>query len=163
MLRADWLGELSECARGQPDLSNRDLTAARAEVTMSDEWDFYFANVNDALASLFVDLGIRDSVPDRDRPWLLWTAVRFQRSRDDGLSSSEEAPLLHEIEDVLTSAVKNAVKAEFVGRITTAGESFTSTDMLVAWSPKLSCWDGREPVQSADSGPCAGISASRLP
>ena len=39
---------------------------------MSDNWDFYFANVNEMPASLFVDLGIRNSAPDPERPWLLW-------------------------------------------------------------------------------------------
>jgi len=88
---------------------------------MSDAWDFYFANVNDVVASLFVDLGIRDSVPDPARPWLLWAWVYFRQPRDDGLSSTEEAPTLNEIEDVLTNEVKDAAAAELVGRITTAG------------------------------------------
>ena len=39
---------------------------------MSDQWDFYFARVNDAESSLFVDLGIRKDVPVASRPWLLW-------------------------------------------------------------------------------------------
>jgi regulator of RNase E activity RraB len=88
---------------------------------MSDAWDFYFANVNSVLASLFVDLGIRDSVPAPDRPWLLWTWVYFRQPRDDGLSSSEEAPILHQIEDAVTHAVKEITEAELVGRITTSG------------------------------------------
>jgi hypothetical protein len=88
---------------------------------MSDAWDFYFAKVNDVVASLFVDLGIRDSVPDAGRPWLLWNWVYFRQPRDDGLSSSEEAPILHEIEDALTKEVKETTNAELVGRITTAG------------------------------------------
>jgi regulator of RNase E activity RraB len=88
---------------------------------MSDAWDFYFANVNDVIASLFVDLGIRNSVPDPDRPWLLWTWVYFRQPRDDGLSSSEETPILNEIEDALTKEVKEKMEAELVGRITTAG------------------------------------------
>jgi regulator of RNase E activity RraB len=88
---------------------------------MSDAWDFYFANVNDVVASLFVDLGIRGSVPDPKRSWLLWSWVYFRQARDDGLSTSEEAPILHEIEDALTQAVKEITEAELVGRITTAG------------------------------------------
>jgi regulator of RNase E activity RraB len=88
---------------------------------MSDAWDFYFAKVNNVVASLFVDLGIRDSVPDADRPWLLWTWLYFRQPRDDGLSSSEEAPILHEIEDTLTKEVKETTEADLVGRITTAG------------------------------------------
>lgn len=88
---------------------------------MSDAWDFYFTNMNEVIASLFVDLGIRDSVPDSDRPWLLWTWVHFRQPRDNGLSSSQEGVMLHEIEDALTKAVKESTKAELVGRITTSG------------------------------------------
>lgn len=88
---------------------------------MSDEWDFYFAKVNDALASLFVDLGIRALAPDSERPWLLWIWVDMRQPRDDGLSSSDEAPVLFKIEDRLTIAIKNAMSADLVGRITTAG------------------------------------------
>jgi len=88
---------------------------------LSDAWDFYFANVNDVIASLFVDLGIRNSVPDAKRPWLLWVWVYFRQPREDGLSSSEEAPILYQIEDALTKAVKEMTEAELVGRITTAG------------------------------------------
>ncbi len=88
---------------------------------MSNNWDFYFARVNDVLASIFVDLGIRNSVPDAGRPWLLWTWVYFRQPRDDGLSSSEEAPILGDIEDALAEEVKETTGAELVGRITTAG------------------------------------------
>ena len=88
---------------------------------MSDAWDFYFAKVNGELASLFVDLGIRDRVPDQQRPWLLWVWVKLNKPRDDGLSSEEEAPRLFEIEDALPKGVRETTGAEFVGRITTAG------------------------------------------
>ncbi len=55
---------------------------------MSEEWDSYFCNVNDKLASIRVDLGIRSTVPDPNRPWLLWVWVYFERPRTDGLSRS---------------------------------------------------------------------------
>jgi uncharacterized protein (TIGR01619 family) len=88
---------------------------------MSDEWDFYFTNVNDVVASLFVDLGIHDSVPDPHRPWLLWSSVYFQHQSDNGLSTSDEASILYQIEDALTQAVEESTEAELVGRITTDG------------------------------------------
>lgn len=91
------------------------------EADMSDGWDFYFARVNGELASLFVDLGIRDRVPDQQKPWLLWVWVKFEKPRNDDLSSEEEAPRLFEIEDALKNRVREATGAELVGRITTAG------------------------------------------
>ena len=88
---------------------------------MSDEWDFYFTRVNDVLASVFVDLGIRKSVPDSERPWQLWVCVHCRSPRENGLSSSEEAPILFKIEDALGESVRSACEAAYVGRITTAG------------------------------------------
>lgn len=88
---------------------------------MSDHWDFYFANVNEKLASLFVDLGIREMVPDAGNPWLLWVWVYFNHPREDGLSTSQEAGTLSQIEDSLTDAVGGAVNGFLTGRITTDG------------------------------------------
>ena len=88
---------------------------------MSDEWDFYFARVNDAVSSIFVDLGVRPEVPVEARPWLLWVWVPLRSPRDDGLSSSEEAPKLNELGDALDSAIGAACGAQYVGRITGSG------------------------------------------
>jgi regulator of RNase E activity RraB len=90
-------------------------------VLMSDSWDFYFANVNGEIASLFIDLGLADTAPDPNRPWLLWAWVYMNQARDDGLSSSEEAPRLDAIEEALMAEVEDATAGELVGRITTAG------------------------------------------
>lgn len=85
---------------------------------MSDEWDFYFARVNDAVSSIFVDLGIRSDVPLEKRPWLLWVWVEMRAPRPDGLSSNEEAPKLHEIGEALVAAIAPACDGQLVGRIT---------------------------------------------
>ena len=87
---------------------------------MSDEWDFYFASVNDAVASIFVDLGIRPDAPVEKRPWLLWVWVDLKAPRPDGLSSNEEAPRLHEIGAALDAMVSPVCGAQLVGRITGA-------------------------------------------
>ncbi len=88
---------------------------------MSDKWDFYFANVNDKISSLFVDLGIRETALDAQKPWLLWVWVYLNNPREDGLSQNPEAATLLEIEDVLTEIVGNATDGVLVGRITTDG------------------------------------------
>ncbi len=85
---------------------------------MSDEWDFYFARVNDAVSSIFVDLGLRPDAPNEKRPWLLWVWVEMKAPRADGLSSGEEAPTLHEIEESLNSMIAPLCGAQLVGRIT---------------------------------------------
>ena len=45
---------------------------------MSDQWDFYFARINDAVSSIFVDLGLRADVPVEKRPWLLWVWLELR-------------------------------------------------------------------------------------
>lgn len=91
------------------------------EAAAPDEWDFYIGRVNGELASLFVDLGIRDRVPDRQRPWLLWVWVKLEKPGQDALSSDEEAPRLFDIEDAMKDRVRETTSAALVGRITTAG------------------------------------------
>jgi regulator of RNase E activity RraB len=88
---------------------------------LSDEWDFYFARVNDAVSSIFVDLGIRPDVPVETRPWLLWVWVQLQSARPDGLSSNEEAPKLNEIGEALDAMISPTCGAQLIGRITGSG------------------------------------------
>src|SRR5262249_29302165 len=93
----------------------------RGDSRMSESWDFYFARVNGTLASLFVDLGLRPSVPGPDRPCLLWVFVEMRAPRPDGLSTSEEAPVLNQIEDALSAQLASALRGAQVGRVTTDG------------------------------------------
>jgi hypothetical protein len=88
---------------------------------LSDEWDFYFARVNGAVSSIFVDLGLRPDVPLEKRPWLLWVFVDLQAPNAEGLSTNEEAPRLHEIGEALVAAICAVSGAQLVGRITGAG------------------------------------------
>jgi uncharacterized protein (TIGR01619 family) len=88
---------------------------------MTDNWKSYICNVNDSIASIFVNLGLRDEVPILSKTWLLWTWVYFQSPRPDGLSASAEAPTLFKIEDALDSNVARNCRAIPCGRITTEG------------------------------------------
>jgi hypothetical protein len=88
---------------------------------MSDDWDFYFGRVNDAVSSIFVDLGIRPDAPNEKRPWLLWIWVDMKSPKADGLSSSTEAKTLHEIGEALEAMIAPVCGAQLVGRITGSG------------------------------------------
>jgi uncharacterized protein (TIGR01619 family) len=88
---------------------------------MSNNWDLYFTNVNNQVAAILFDVGIREMAPSEDNPWLLWVWVYFNQSRDDGLPSSQEADLLSQIEDSLLDTVGCAVNGFLAGRITTDG------------------------------------------
>jgi uncharacterized protein (TIGR01619 family) len=88
---------------------------------MTNNWKPYFCNVNGKLASILVDLGLRDSVPIASKSWLLWVWVYFQSPRADGLSDGKEAPTLYKIEDALTPCLARVCEALLCGRITTEG------------------------------------------
>jgi len=88
---------------------------------VSDDWNFYFCNVNAELASIFLDLDLRKSIPDPKRAWLLWVWVYFNSPRPDGLSSSEEFEILDAIEKKLTASIAEHCDAILAGRITTCG------------------------------------------
>lgn len=88
---------------------------------MEPHWASYFCNVNGKLASIFLDLGLRNATPDLARPWLLWVWVCFKQPRTDGLSSSEEFPVLCRIEDQLNIAMERHCGTSLAGGITTDG------------------------------------------
>lgn len=88
---------------------------------MIDKWRPYLCRVNGSLASVLVNLGLGPEAPIVSKPWLLWVWVYFQQPRPDGLSSSEEAPMLYKIEDELTAEISQRCKGIHCGRITTEG------------------------------------------
>lgn len=88
---------------------------------MSDEWDFYFARINDAVSSIFVDLGLKADAPAEKRPWLLWVWLALRTPKDDGMASGEEAPQLNAIGEALDSTISATCGAQLVGRVTGNG------------------------------------------
>lgn len=88
---------------------------------MAENWDSYFCNVNDVLASIFLNLELRKIAPNRKKPNLLWVWVYMKSPRADGLSSRQEFDTLCAIEDRLTNMMADRFDAEFCGRITTDG------------------------------------------
>jgi hypothetical protein len=117
---------------------------------MTEHWAAYLCNVNDKLASIFLDINLRNTSPDVGRPWLLWVWVYFKQPRPDGLSSSEELATLCVIEDKLNDEIKEDCQAMFAGRITTQEEqSFTTTaPSLTRFNPPLQPWAHLTPMSS---------------
>jgi regulator of RNase E activity RraB len=89
---------------------------------LSNEWDFFFASIDDTVVSIFVDLGVRAEVPIEARPWLLWVQLDMQAPRPDGQSSSEETPQLNDIGDALDAAISATCGAQLVARVTGGGK-----------------------------------------
>ena len=93
-------------------------TATRFRI-MSDNWDFYFCQVEGHPASIFVDLGISRELPLADLTFLAWLRLYSRQPREDGLSSKDEHERLCEIEDALRPALEATdSKIIFVGRNT---------------------------------------------
>lgn len=89
---------------------------------MSDAWEIYYTNVDDAPAAVLFDMGICSTVPDPDRPILLWMWLQLKSPTEDGFSTEEEEDKLTEIEDAFIDAVELTTQGLFVGRVTTAGQ-----------------------------------------
>ncbi len=89
---------------------------------MSVEWDFYFCQVENHPASIFVDLGIREDVPLADLGDVAFLRVRIRQPRADGLPGKEEYDRVSEIEDAVLQTLSNAKrKIMYVGRNTSNG------------------------------------------
>ncbi len=87
---------------------------------MAEDWNFYFAQVEGAIASVFVDLSYGADAVDPARSTVAWVSLRMRAPRADGLSSSDEAEMLYLIGDVL-AAEASQHDALFVGRVTHSG------------------------------------------
>ncbi len=87
---------------------------------MTDDSDFYFAQVDDRPASIYVDLGAVREVPLEHLPFMAYVRLHMRTPRDDGLSSQEEFDRLIEIEDQLTARLLNE-GCVYLGRYTGNG------------------------------------------
>jgi len=85
---------------------------------MTDNWDFYFLNVDDKAASIFVDLGAAPLVPDASLPYMAYVRLKMNSPRADGLSSNEEYDTLNAIENLIESQLVGNGTV-YVGRCTT--------------------------------------------
>lgn len=88
---------------------------------MSDNWDFYSCRVDDEPASIYLDLGLADEAPLKERPFMAYVRVHMRQPRPDGLSSQEEFEELLRLEDHLIAALTAADRSTFVGRNTSGG------------------------------------------
>lgn len=86
---------------------------------MSD-WNYYQANVNDRLASIYLDLEAKEEYSQQEYPKLFWLFIRLKVARDDGLSHDDEFDALCEYEDIIDEHIKG-LPIHLVGRITTNG------------------------------------------
>lgn len=83
------------------------------------KWVFYNCTVEDRDAFIRVDTSLMDFASGPNLDWSVRVQVALREPREDGLTTSAEAAVLHELEDALEEAVKPAV---FVGVLTNDGK-----------------------------------------
>jgi regulator of RNase E activity RraB len=86
---------------------------------MSDDWNFYFCNVEDEFASILLDLGIVDSIPIAELPLVGCIRIYLNSTSDDGKTSSADWEAIDPIETELEDrfALDNT---QYVGRVSTS-------------------------------------------
>ena len=82
------------------------------------DWDFYKANINDKIASIFLNLEAKEDLDVASYPKLCWIIIRLNIERIDGLSHDEEFESLVSYEERLIKHLEGSPVA-LVGRVTT--------------------------------------------
>jgi uncharacterized protein (TIGR01619 family) len=83
-----------------------------------EEWDFYMLNVDDKIASIYLDLGLKSIAPISGKENIFWISIKMNNPREDGLSSQEESSKLWEIEDLIVEQISSNHDVIYVGRLT---------------------------------------------
>src|SRR5215471_748473 len=121
---------------------------------MSSNWDFYFCQLSDHPASIFVDLDLEHEAPISHLKYMAYVKLRMNAPRPDGLSSNEEFETLNAIEDALTVDITKDDAALFVGRVTSAGwrQFFFYASEVSDWGERVGQFAAKHPTYTFDSG-----------
>jgi len=121
---------------------------------MSENWDFYFCNIDEKVASIFLDLGIADSAPLNEYQDMAYIRVFMNQPREDGLASNDETDPLNTLEDQLENALTADDAAVYVGRSTTDGyrDFFFYTSDAKRWSSAVVEVMGESPSYKFEQG-----------
>ncbi len=85
-----------------------------------ERWDFYLCKVDDAPASIFLDLALRDSLDDASRQTLYALQVSMTELGEHGMGTATEADALNPIEDVIAEEART-VGLRLIGRLRNHG------------------------------------------
>ena len=85
---------------------------------MLEDWNYFLTSDDGSPAQMLVDLAVPQRGIDSRRPYLLTVEFPLRQPTLEGLSTSDESPLLYAIEDALFSALRQRQQAVYVGRVT---------------------------------------------
>lgn len=85
-----------------------------------EEWNFYMTNIEDKLASIYIDLELHKHIPLKEKSNLCWIAIKLNNPTENGLTTNEESKTLFEIEDKILE-ILNPKNTIYGGRLTSDG------------------------------------------
>jgi regulator of RNase E activity RraB len=87
---------------------------------MDDSWDFYFCRVDDAPASIFLNLGFKSVLSGLPEDTLYAVQIQMADPGEHGMGSAAEAELLYPLEDALAKAAA-AIALRHIARLRNNG------------------------------------------
>ena len=87
------------------------------DVEVRDHWDFYFARINDADASVLLNLGLKEHAPIKSEPTLCWVLLTMERPGANKTGDADEVAKMQLAEREVTDRLSSVLKARNVARI----------------------------------------------
>jgi len=106
--------------RISPHRQESETLATGAKDAMVDDWDFYFLQVDDKPASIYLNLGLAPIAPLTGQTHMAYVRIAMHQPRPDGLSSQEEYDALIGLEDALVQPLEQRGHI-YAGRNTSDG------------------------------------------
>lgn len=87
-----------------------------------EQWDFYPARVNDAPASVFLDMSFMSIAPVKDMPRLWWVFLKMESPESHGMGGDEDANILWAAEDEIVPLIEKRLQGRMIGRVRGEGD-----------------------------------------
>lgn len=90
--------------------------------SQTQDWDFYYTNIEEKPASIGLNLALRDTAPIADKPHCYWISITFQQTDSIGFPLKNENEMLNKMEDELEDYLQKKTASIYTGRITLPGK-----------------------------------------
>lgn len=100
------------------------IFSAFSTSAQTQDWDFYFTNIDEKPASVGLNLALHDTAPLTDKTYCLWIILKFQESDSLGFPLEKENETLNKLEDELEIFLQKKSQTIYAGRTTGKGERY---------------------------------------
>jgi hypothetical protein len=76
---------------------------------------------NGDVVFITINLGYQGYLLKEQFPWLLWVNITTEHQNESGHPTEDEATILNNVEDVITSHLADHCKVQYIGRVTKNG------------------------------------------